>query len=476
LVRTDKITTIALSKFGSKGRKRNWMFKFFLSRYKSISQRKGISFPGKNAAEIGPLFSSYLTNLWPVGGRIVTEWIIKLVYGNKFLLNLVYQRQKKTVLYREKAGSVLVISDLNIGDALNLQVACQTLRQLFPGKVIHYAINKKPFPLLKGNPDIDEIFPVFSGSAIPDAGDVYRLKELVHQHGYDLIINFCPFFIAEMFSGSHAHFLNHYALTMGITYTELKTGEVNHLRKKIFDYLTHLFPEETAKNEPVLKDVPIYIDKKPLEQARSFLIKNNLYGKSGIVMLNPDATSPYTKFPLDMQLRLLKRLLAYEGVNHLLLGSGFVFKGVENEILKGLENEKGKEKIILLPKSFSLETYAAILDSCDVYITNDTGPLHLAAARKWDSEGNLLRNKTAIFSIFGATPARIYAYDSEDPCYFPAPQDAPSHVFVSKSPCRNITCINKLSKKCKTIRCFDGLVPEEMADKIISYLKELLCT
>ncbi len=449
------------------------MFKFFLSRHKSIKQKKGITFPAKNAAELFPLLSSYLTNQWPVAGKIITERFVRLVYGNELFLNMAFKRQRKIVLRKDKPGIILVISDLNIGDAINLQVACQTLKQLFPAKQVHYAINKKTLSLIKANPDIDRTFPVFSGTAIPGEGDILRLKELVRHNNYELIINFCPFFIAETFSGFHAQFLNHYGLTMGITYTELKTNEVNHLRKKTFDYLTRLFPEETAKTHPVLKEVPVFIGKESIEEARIFLAKLGFLGKNGIVMFNPDATSPYTKFPLNLQVQLLKKLLDFEGVKLLLLGHGFVFKGIENEILERLGKEK--KKVVVLPGNFSLETYAALLDQCDVFITNDTGPLHLAATRKMDSGGHWLRNKTAVFSVFGATPSRIYAYDSENPSYLPAPQDAPSHVFVSRSPCRNISCINKLSKRCKTIRCFDGLQPDEMGNLIISYLKKLSC-
>ncbi len=175
------------------------MFKFLLSRHKNIRQGKRITFSSKNLAEIAPLFSSYLTNMWPDGGRIVTEWIISLLYGNKFFLNLIYKRQKKNVLYRKDAKSNLVISDLNIGDAINLQVACQTLKQLF-------------------------------------------------------------------------------------------------------------------------------------------LEKSGLNGEGGVVMFNPDATSPFTKFPLEQQAQLLKKLLVYDGVKYLLLGSGFVFKEMTDKIISYLKD------------------------------------------------------------------------------------------------------------------------------------------
>jgi len=445
------------------------MFKYFLSRDKALLKGKKFVFPGVNAADIVPVLSSYLTNCCPGIGKTMTNGFIKFVYGNRIFLRWVYKRQLKTISLNTDPFPILVVADLNIGDAINIQVACQTLKQLFPEREVHYAMNKKTYSLIDSNPDIDRTFPIFSGAAIPTDDDVERLKMLMKASDYSLIFNFCPFFVTETFDGFKRRVLNHYPLTMGIAHDELKTQNVNHLRKKIFMYLTQLFPEETTKNQVILKDVSVFLGEDSLNLVQDFLKSKGLYGKKGIVLFNPDSTSPFTKFPLNKQVEMVQELLK-GGVQHLLISSGFVFKGVEDEILNQIcASDAGK--CIIVPKEFSLDSYAALQDQCDVYITNDTGPLHLAASRKNNKQANLLRNKTAIFSIFGATPARVYAYGSDNPLFFPAPQEAPSHVFISNSRCRNITCINKLSKRCSTVRCFDGLKPQDMAEEILMYLK-----
>ena len=425
-----------------------------------------------NVADIVPVLSSYLTNCCPKTGKYLTNGIVKLFFGNKLFLRISYKRQNKTIRQHRSSGPILIIADLNIGDAINIQVACQTLKQLFPEKEIHYILNKKAYPLIEANPFIDRSFPVFSGGELPTASDVKQLKKVMNKTDYSLLFNFCPFFEAATFNGRKKQVLNHYPLSIGIAYDELKTQNVNHLRKKIFTYLTRLFPEEACKNQVQLKDVSLFIDKASQNDAQNFLEENGFYGKKGLVLFNPDATSPYTKFPLNKQVEMVQALLD-NGVKYLLISTGFVFREVEKDILERINISKDT-KCIIVPHRFSLSTYAALVDQCNVYITNDTGPMHLAASRKKDKQGNLLRNKTAIFAIFGATPARIYAYDSENSFYFPAAQDAPSHVFVSQSNCRNVTCINKLSKRCSKVQCFDGLNPQKMAEKIIRYLKEFV--
>ena len=56
----------------------------------------------------------------------------------------------------------------------------------------------------------------------------------------------------------------------------------------------------------------------------------------------------------------------------------------------------------------------------------------------------------------------MYGFDSKTTGFFAASQDAPSRVFAGKSPCRNITCINKLAKTCSQVRCFQGLDIDEI--------------
>jgi len=107
-----------------------------------------------------------------------------------------------------------------------------------------------------------------------------------------------------------------------------------------------------------------------------------------------------------------------------------------------------------------------------VFISGDTGPLHIAAARKVSPTGrHPVRNRTAVLSFFGATPARLSGYDSSQPGFLAANQDAPSWTFVSRSPCRNITCLDKLYKTCRVVRCFEGLDLEGMVAKVGSHLQ-----
>ncbi|HEY5038491.1 MAG TPA: glycosyltransferase family 9 protein, partial [bacterium] len=187
-----------------------------------------------------------------------------------------------------------------------------------------------------------------------------------------------------------------------------------------------------------------------------------------LLFLNPDTASPFTRIPFDDQVELLKRLAQMPG--HILLGTDFTTKTLEQRLLDKLSPEE-KAKITYVPTSLSLDGYTALIDFADVFISGDTGPLHMAAARKVSKSGNhKFRNKTFVVSIFGATPARYAGYDSKNPLFMPANQDVQSRAYTSESPCRNVTCVNKMFKTCKTVRCFEVLDIENIVVDIKLYL------
>jgi hypothetical protein len=154
-----------------------------------------------------------------------------------------------------------------------------------------------------------------------------------------------------------------------------------------------------------------------------------------------------------------------------LVGAGHTEAGIGERLITALpESLRGRVRIV--PASMPLATYAAVIDFADVFISGDTGPLHLAAARRHARSGaNVFRNRTAVLSVFGATPPRMSGYDSTQPGYLAASQDAPSWCYQAGSPCRNVTCVNKLFKTCQNVRCFAEVDRDRLADLVVHYLR-----
>jgi len=55
--------------------------------------------------------------------------------------------------------------------------------------------------------------------------------------------------------------------------------------------------------------------------------------------------------------------------------------------------------------------------------------------------------------------------------YLAASQDAPSWCYQAGSPCRNVTCVNKLFKTCATVRCFEEVDTAGLSSLVIGHLR-----
>jgi len=208
-----------------------------------------------------------------------------------------------------------------------------------------------------------------------------------------------------------------------------------------------------------------------VEGARHFAAQARLVPGAPLVMFNPDGASPYTRLPFEAQHALLRRIAreAPDGTT-ILVGAGHTVEGIGQRLTDALP-AAWRTRVRIIPRSLPLAAYAALIDRADVFLTGDTGPLHLAAARRFSRSGSHpFRNRTAVVSFFGATLPRMSGYDAFQPGYLPANQDAPSWCFHAPSRCHNVSCLNKLYKTCGVVRCFERLDVAAVADVVVSHL------
>jgi ADP-heptose:LPS heptosyltransferase len=342
------------------------------------------------------------------------------------------------------------------------------LRDFFPDAEIDYIINRGAVNLIEGNPEVSTVWPVFKGPPLPNKNDFRTIERIVAKRHYNVIFNFCPFFKEYRLFPKEQKVINYAALVLILVRNEKNLTNKNHIVNQIHQFIYDLFSDfMIPKRKEPFKGITLALSDSAIERARKFLKSNNLFKGDPLIFYNPDTSSPFTRVPLKLQVSLIKKLaqLPYR----IVLGAGHTAKNIELSLLGSLSLPQRK-KISIISPSMPLDCYAVLIDFSDLCITGDTGLLHIAAAHKVARSRNYnFRNKTAIFSIFGSTPARIYGYDSELPDFFPANQEAPSHVYISQSPCRNITCINKKAKTCKTVRCFQFIDTEEIVSDIRSY-------
>ncbi len=409
--------------------------------------------------------SSVLTDIFPRGGARTLDWSLTHLLGSDRMVKSKLGKDVDRLRNIKRIHKILVFSDLNIGDALFAQASVSALRDFFPAAEIDFVIGAAAQSLVEGNPEVSRLLPEFHGAPFPTQSDFDTVKRISTSRKYDLIFTFSPFFQLKNHFPARDKVFNFTTLASMLIQGERLKSVRNHVV-----YQTHKFVHDLFSGtiDPLREDeftgITVTLSDAAVSEAERFLASRHLLDSEGLILLNPDASTRFTRIPVEAQVDLLKRLMSLP--HNILLGAGHTDRGIEHRILERL-TARERWRITVVPSSLPIDAYAALIDFTDLYISGDAGPLHIAAAHRRSRSGMYeFRNRTAVFSVFGATPARIYGYDSRYPEFFPANQDAPSHIYISPTPCRNITCINKMAKTCKTVRCFELVDVDEIAADI----------
>lgn len=419
--------------------------------------------------------SSWVTDRFPhLGGRLL-DTTFRSVVGSRMVvaLNALHSRR----LARRARGfrRFLVIADIHIGDALIGQPALTALRDFFPDADIDYALNRTVAPLFEGLPDATRLLPIFGGAALPSAADMGALRHIVRAGRYDLCINLSAFIAQRDVASPDQPFVDFADHGAAILRSENDPRRINHFSYEAYRFVRGVLG---AVAQPVRRGrfpgIRTSYPDAAIEGAAQFAASAGLSPMAPVVMYNPDTASRFTMMPVDAQVALLKDIIARSpAATTILLGAGHTTAGIGERLRAALPAEM-QQMVRIVPRSMSLETYGALIDLADVFVSGDTGPLHLAAARRYSRSGrHEFRNRTAVLSFFGATPPRMSGYDSSRSGYLAANQDAPSFCYQAVSRCRNITCVNKLFKTCATPRCFEHVDVGAMASHAAAYLHSL---
>lgn len=415
-------------------------------------------------------FSSLLTRFFPRFGVWFFDKVVFPPMGSRFLVERARRGNIRILDGIRSFDRILVVSDMHIGDAIYTQPSISAIRDYFPDSKIDYAVHIKVASLFEGNPEISNVIKVFDGKMLPSRSDLSRLRTLIKDGGYDVIFNFSPFLVKTGAYRKEQSLFDINTFKHVFSRDQLLPDAPNHFLHQVNAFVRSLLRERLEpKREIRPSKVQIYLNGAAFQQAGEWLFNTRWRPPRPLVFLNPDGASPYTRIPEHFQLQILRGLIGQGAF--VLLGKGKSDSDIGVRLREGLDITE-RESTVMIPDWWSLETYASLIDFTDVFISGDTGPLHIAAAWK-NIKGakNGFANRTAVFSIFGATPARMSGYDHFKPGYVPSNQDADSHTFVSESPCRNVTCLNKMMKTCARLRCFEDLdtrVILETADKIFS--------
>ena len=416
--------------------------------------------------------TSRLTDVFPSCGARALDATLRPLLGSR-AQQAMFTRRNRTIMRRVREfRRFLVIPDIHIGDAVLTQPALTAVRDFFPDAEVDYVVNRTAAPLIEGHPDATRVLPIFSGGSFPLPADVAALREVIRTGRYDLCFGFSSLLAPGEQADPAQPFVSVMSQGPTIVRNEGDPAAVNHFSYQDYRFVRGALGMVARPiREERYRGTRATLSDEAIEGARRFASEGGVSPGAPLVMFNPDGASPFTIMPQESQVALVERIAREAPAGStILVGAGHSTPGMGQRVVDALP-DGARARVRIIPPSVPLATYVALLDLADVFITGDTGPLHLAASRKVARSGaHRFRNRTAVLSVFGATMPRMSGYDSARPGFLPTNQDAPSWCFHVPSRCHNISCLNKLYKTCRAVRCFERLDVGAVADVVARHL------
>jgi len=348
----------------------------------------------------------------------------------------------------KKNKSILIILIAGIGDLVISSKSIRAVRNGFPNADIHILTSTETFSIAQNYDYIDHVwaFPIreFQKKKIK-VFDILCLVHQIRKFHFDKIINL---YRVSTRTG---------ALGMGLLFTLLRGREkTGHDYKGFGVFLNSKIPASTFQERHItdamadiaqqaggltdFKGIEVFYDSSIKNRwGHIFLEDHGTKGKINIA-INPGGNRLNRRWNPDNFVLLAHHLAEKYDARIFLLG-GPGEKGISDKIQRKIKND-----CINLSGRLTLDDLVYIISETDLLITNDSAPMHIAAAVK-----------TPVVALFGP----------EDPVLF-GPYTTPDLYRIVQ---KEVDCRPCIKKNCDRPVCLDRITPEEVIENCIEMLR-----
>lgn len=306
--------------------------------------------------------------------------------------------------------NVLVIMLRYLGDVLLTTPVLRTLRAQIPGAHITVMVNAGTEDVLRGNPDVDHVLVVQRRGLITQM----RFLRQLRARGFDCVVDLTDAdrsAILSRVTGAPVRIgFNEERRWRGLLYSDLVTVPTVHLHR-VERNLEAMRPMGLEPKSSALILRPSHEDD---EEAVELLRELGLEaGARPIVMLHPGARYWFKAWPAERFAALADRL-AEELSCAVLVGGSETDRLVAEKI-----QARARSKPALLAGRTTIPQFAALLKRCRLFVGNDNGPMHMAAALQVPLVALFGPSDPAIWGPRGGAMEIIYRGDWCGPCVHP---------------------------------------------------------
>jgi len=337
---------------------------------------------------------------------------------------------------------ILVRAPNWIGDAVMCLPALGALKAKYPGSEISVLTRARAVPVFERNPAVSELIVYDDKSEHRGLKGRLRLSAELKEKGFGLAVLFQNAFDAAFISYiSRIPERAGYARDLRTQLLTVKVPVTDEIKKKhqVYYYLNII--EALGGGAPKVEAPRIYLSGAEEEWAEGFLEKNGLTG-ARLLGISPGASyGPAKRWPEASFSELIDGFSASDGT------VGIIFGGPEDRDTAKLVSEGTSTRHLNLAGSITLRQFMALLKRTGLFVTNDSGPMHIAAALG-----------VPTVAIFGST----------DPV-LTGPFGGLSRVVIKKAPCN--PCFDRVCRY-GHYECLTAITPADVRVAAEGLLRE----
>ncbi len=345
-----------------------------------------------------------------------------------------------------KPKKILIIKPSSLGDVIHALPFLNALKTTFPDSQVDWVISKNLKGILEDNPLINELISLDKDSwksvkKLPNTlSELSSLRKTLKSKHYDMVVDLQGLLRSGLIAFSTP-------TTLKIGFDDAREGSRFFYDRKVpVDESAHAVDKclevaKAIKAETNRVKFPLYADNASKNQIRKLIGTTKEY-----IVIVPSARWTSKRWPAENFAALIKKL----SIPCIISGSKGDKRTVQNLINLLTENtaaasgspikkkpvkNDGPRKTINLCGKTGLKELTALLAGAKAVVTNDTGPMHIAAALN-----------VPVIAIFGPTdPAKTGPYGWQTSRKLKVVKTDVPCSPCRKKRCQELICMNNLS-------------------------------
>lgn len=334
-----------------------------------------------------------------------------------------------------KGEKILVVQTAYLGDVILSTPFFRALGVVFPNAQVDVVTTPSTQVLLKHHPGIRRIWTLDKSNLFRKGVDFFRLVHAFRKEKYDL-----AFSLQLHLTSSLLLLASGIPVRVGFRRQKLLTLPIQ-LPKGLPVRERYLYLLSPWQDSGLDSGTELFWSSAEEDKASQIISQFHPSGRF-LVGIAPGSIWPTKRWPMEYYQRLVEKLTRH-GIDV------FLFGGAEDVSL--CETVKGESGAVNLAGKLSVLESAAVIQKCNLFISNDSAPMHMANAVK-----------TPVIAIFGPTVRQFG-------CYPFGPHD---EVLEVDLPCR--PCSKHGTKRCPQghFRCMREILPETVFEKVLAHLEK----